>query len=471
MKKRIFLALLISILCIVAFTVIASAKDVNIGVNDVNGNAIVVPTEDADGDALTWYRVTTAPESGTYYEYVSGETTYYLVSVKTKDAAYVNDSYYLCYSYPGITANAWSGNIIVMNSAGIKDADGNGPQKLNFVFEGTPIAYVYLPASIVSLTGRSGNSEKSLFYAASSLIELEIESGSQIKELNTNGFYNCRNLKRFVLPENLRTINANAFVSLTIEITVPKSVTTFEVSNWANLTVHYTGTAEDHADWTYQPSKIDYVSHCDVYRNGVHTAGEVENYITSCSECGAQMYCENPEHNLTTSISYDSYVQNGVKSVLCTDCGLDAKETNVPAIMIFKGYSKNPEGTSICVGYSMNNSALNEYMSYLQEDAIFEYGVCVALGSNVAENKPLTLGEKGVTVANNMVIKATIDEVAYSKIEVRLNGDFSQNLNTEILMCAYIYDGSKLVYVQDNDKGESAELDFVKSVTIASLTE
>ncbi len=471
MKKRIFLTLLISALLVIAFTIIASAKDVNIGVNDVNGNAIVVPTEDADGDALTWYRVTTAPESGTYYEYVSGETTYYLVSVKTKDAAYVNDSYYLCYSYPGITANAWSGNIIVMNSAGIKDADGNGPQKLNFVFEGTPVAYVYLPASIVSLTGRSGNSEKSLFYAASSLIELEIESGSQIKELNTNGFYNCRNLKRFVLPENLRTINANAFVSLTIEITVPKSVTTFEVSNWANLTVHYTGTAADHAGWTYQPSNIDYVSHCDVYRNGVHTAGEVENYITSCSECGEQMYCENPEHNLQTSISYDSYAQNGLKSVLCTDCGLDAKETQAPAIVTFKGYSKNPEGTSICVGYFIDQATLSEYMSYLQEDAIFEYGVCVALESNVAENKPLTLGEKGVTVANNMVIKATLDAVVYSKIEIKLNGDFSQNLNTEILMCAYIYDGSKLVYIQDNDKGESAEHDFVKSVTMASLTE
>lgn len=471
MKKRIFLALLISILCIVAFTVIASAKDVNIGVNDVNGNAIVVPTEDADGDALTWYRVTTAPKSGTYYEYVSGETTYYLVSVKTKDAAYVTDDYFLKYSYSGISTNAWSGNIILMNLDGIKHADGNGPQRLGFVFEGTSIAYAYLPASIVTLLGKNINQDKQVFYAATSLVGLEIESGSQIEELSTNGFYNCRNFKRFVLPENLKTINTNAFVNLTIDITVPKSVTTFEVSNWANLTVHYTGTAEDHVGWTYQPSNIDYVNHCDAYRNGLHTAGEVENYITSCSECGAQMYCENPEHNLTTSISYDSYAQNGVKSVLCTDCGLDAKETNAAAIMIFKGYSKNPEGTSICVGYSMNNSALNEYMSYLQEDAIFEYGVCVALKNNIPDSKPLTLNENGVVIADDMVIKATFDEVVYSKIEVRLNGDFSQNLNTEILMCAYIYDGSKLVYVQDNDKGESAELDFVKSVTIASLTE
>lgn len=471
MKKRIFLTLLISALLVIAFTIIASAKDVNIGVNDVNGNAIILPTEDADGDALTWYRVTTAPESGTYYEYVSGETTYYLVSVKTKDAAYVNDSYYLCYSYPGVTANAWSGNIIVMNSAGIKHADGNGPQKLNFVFEGTPVAYVYLPASIVSLTGKSGNSEKSLFYAASSLIELEIESGSQIKELNTNGFYNCRNLKRFVLPENLSTINANAFVSLTIEITVPKSVTTFEVSNWANLTVHYTGTAADHVGWTYQPSNIDYVSHCDVYRNGVHTAGEVENYITSCSECGAQMYCENPAHNLVTSISYDSYAQNGVKSVSCVDCGLDAKETQAPAIITFKGYSKSPDGTSICVGYRMDQTALEEFKSYSQELVTFEYGLVVTLESSVENNQPLVKGDDGVSMVNDAVVMVIFGDVAYSKLEIKLTGDFSNHQDTGILMSAYIYDGEKLVYIQGDEKNNSIEIDAIKTVTMAQLSE
>ncbi len=472
MKKRIFLALLISALFIVAFTVVASAKDVDIGITDVNGNSIVLPTEDADGDALTWYRVTEAPAEGTtYYEYVASNTTYYIVSVKTKVAAYVNDNYRVCYSYEGLKTGAWSGNIIATNIKGLTHADGKGPEYFNFVFEGTPICYAYIPASFLALQGTNGNSLKPLFYAATNLVELDIEEGSKIEELYGNGFYNCKKLSYLRLPENLKTINANAFVGIDPTIVIPKSVTTYEASNWSNPTVIFTGTAEDHAGWTYQPSKIDYISHCDAYRNGIHTAGEIVDYVTLCSECGAQMYCENPEHNLTTSISYDSYVQNGVKSVLCTDCGLDAKETNVPAIMIFKGYSKNPEGTSICVGYSMNNSALNEYMSYLQEDAIFEYGVCVALKNNIPDSKPLTLNENSVVIADDMVIKATFDEVAYSKIEVRLNGDFSQNLNTEILMCAYIYDGSKLVYVQDNDKGESAELDFVKSVTIASLTE
>ena len=471
MKKKIFLALLISVLCIVAFTVIASAKDVDIGITDVNGNSIVLPTEDADGDALTWYQVTEAPAEGTYYEYVASNTTYYIVSVKTKVAAYVNDNYRVCYSYTGLKTGAWNSNIIATNLKGLTHTDGKGPEYFNFVFEGTPICYAYIPASFLALQGTSGNSLKSAFYAATNLVELDIEEGSKIDALYGNGFYNCKKLTYIRLPENLTTINANAFVGISPTIVVPKSVTTFEVSNWSTPTVHFTGTAEDHAGWTYQPSNIDYISHCDAYRNGVHTAGEVVDYITPCSECGVQMYCENPAHSLVTSISYDSYAQAGVKSVLCTDCGLGAKETIAPALVTFKGYSVNPEGTSICVGYLVDHTALNDYMSYADEGVIFEYGVCVALSDNVADNKPLTLGENGVSVANNAVVKVTIGSVPYSKIDVKLNGDFSQNQETEILMCAYVYDGQKLVYIQDNDEGESTEFDSVKAITMKSLTE
>ena len=72
-------------LCFVAFTLAVLAKDVDIKINDVNGNSIVLPTVDGDGDPLTWYRITEKPTDVTYFEYISGNTTYYIVSVKTKD--------------------------------------------------------------------------------------------------------------------------------------------------------------------------------------------------------------------------------------------------------------------------------------------------------------------------------------------------------------------------------------------------
>ena len=464
--KKLFLSLLITALFILTFAFAVSAKDVDIEINDVNGNSIVLPTVDDEGDALTWYRITEKPNDGIYFEYVDGNTTYYIVSVKTKVAAYVNDSYYLCYSYPGITANAWSGNIIAMNLDGIKHADGNGPQKLNFVFEGTPVAYVYLPASIVSLTGKSGNTEKSLFYAAPSLVELEIESGSKIEELNTNGFYNCRKLNRFVLPENLKTINANAFVSLTIEITVPKSVTTFEVSNWANFTVHYTGTAEDHAGWAYQPSKIDYVNHCDVYYGGVHQEGEALDYLISCSRCGEAMYCINPEHNVEKTLVYEAYGKAGVLKEQCTECNVGAKETVVPALITFKGYSVNGDSTAVCAGYAINTEAVKLYKEINQTS--FEYGVVVALAENVDNYKALVIEEEKTTVVNTSVLQVTIDKDVYSKLDVKIVGDFSGNENTEILMSAYIYDGTEIAYIQGN-KQETTQSDQIVPVTIVKL--
>ena len=49
MKKKLFLTLVISILCLVAFAFAVAAKDVDIKINDVSGNPIILPTVDADG--------------------------------------------------------------------------------------------------------------------------------------------------------------------------------------------------------------------------------------------------------------------------------------------------------------------------------------------------------------------------------------------------------------------------------------
>ncbi len=467
MKKKVFLTLLVMALLVVAFTVAVSAKDVDIGLKDVNGNAIIIPTEDADGDALTWYRITEAPADGTYYEYLDGSTTYYIVSVKTKDAAYVNDNYRVAYSYSGLKTGPWNGNIIATNLKGLTHADGKGPEYFNFVFESTPICYVYIPASFLGLQGTSGNSLKSLFYGCSSLVELEIESGSQITTLYTYGFYNDKKLKKLVLPENLKTIAYDAFNGLTIEITVPKSVTTFEESRWADFTIHYTGTQEDCAGWTYQPTKIDYVNHCDAYYGGAHQAGEEVDYIVSCARCGKAMYCVNPDHTIKTTVAYENYGKAGVLKEQCTECDVGAKETVVDALITFKGYSKNETNTSICVGYAINVDALKQYKS-ANSGVAFEYGAVIAVAKNVTNNTALVLENNKVDIANEKVIKASLESDIYSKLDVKIIGDFTGNEQTELLMSAYIYDGEKLVYIQ-GDKTETTQSEEIKPITIAEV--
>ena len=433
MKKKILFVMLLMLVFMFTFVITALAKDVNIGITDINGNDIIVPTVDDDGDSLTWYRITDKPSEGAYYTYLSGNTTYYLVSVKTKVAAYVNDNYRVCYSYSGLKAGAWSGNIVVMNLKGLTHKDGKGPELLNFVCEGTPIAYAYIPASITELKGTSGNKIASIFYGCSSLVGLDIEEGSQIKTLYKNGLYNCKKLTSFRLPDNLETIEANALVGLTVSITVPKSVTTFEASEWSNLTVTYTGVATDISNWTYQPKSVTYANHCDVYFDSNHQIGEAIEYETFCAKCGSIVYCENPAHNLEVSITYDSYLASGVKKTRCLDCDSEAKEVVALPLFTFRGFSAAEYADGgMSIGFNVNNEAISEYEEITGKAV--NYGVFAVMKDKIENND--IFDESGASRAG--VIAADITESGFDLFNLKIVGFTSEQADIKLAMGAFV---------------------------------
>ena len=466
MKKKLFLALVISILCLVALATLASAKDVDIKIKDVNGNSIVLPTVDGDGDALTWYRVTEKPADGvTYFEYVAGNTTYYIISAKTKDAAYVNDSYKLCYSYSGITTGAWSGNIISMNVVGITHADGNGPEYLNFIFEGTPICYVSLPASIVDLRGTSGNQLKTLFYGCSGLVGLDIEAGSKIETLHGNGFYNCKNLTYFRLPENLKTISDAAFVGINPTIVVPKSVTYFGQSNWSECHVQFTGTAEDHANWVYVPKSITYVEHCDVYYNGQHSADADDFDCTtalSCANCGKELAPKQDSHVMVENWTYANGVfRTGLYTCDCTNEGCtvaDVNEVKEP-VFYWVGFSAREFGDDRAFGqqYIINKTVLEEYSAYLNEkDVKFSYGV-VAAGTS-SNGDPLEV-VNGTVKEKTGAVAIDFSELTYDAFFMNISGIPTENVADKALVCcAYIQIGDTVSYLDNGAQTQAVTL-------------
>lgn len=433
MKKRLIITLTMMLVFVLVLALSAFAKDINTGLTDTSGNPIVLPTYDSDGDSLTWYRVTTEPTNGTYYTYVSGENTYYIVSVKTKIAAYVNDDYYLCYSYDGLKAGAWSGNIMIMNLDGIKHADGNGPQKLNFVCEGTPMTYAYIPASMTALVGKNGNKESSIFYACSSLVGIDFEAGSQITEMRTNGFYNCKKLTSIVLPENLTTIQSNAFVSLNLELTVPKSVTTFEVSQWASLTINFTGAEETVAEWTYQPSSVKYVNHCDVYYGSTHKNSEKLTCIDAiaCVRCGL---IKTPAlgHDFAIAngaklvgLTYESFDGKGTKHIQCARVGCDEISTDEKAgeIITFKGYSvpENASYKGINAGFRIDKELLRLYNELNEVDASLALFMVSSKNQNANIEKILD-GETLELVDGVKGINVKIESVNYTSISIEARG-------------------------------------------------
>ena len=465
MKKKLFLTLVMSMFCLVALAFAVSAKDVDISINDVNGNSIVLSTVDGDGDPLTWYRVTEKPTEGTYFEYVDGSTTYYIVSVKTKVAAYVSDNYRVCYSYPGLKAGAWSGNIMVANLDGLTHTDGKGPEYLNFVFEGTPICYVYIPASILELNGASGNSLKPLFYGCGSLIEVEFEAGSKIETLYGNGFYNCKKLTYIKLPENLKTISAASFVGINPTIVVPKSVTTFEVSNWSSPTVQFTGTASDHANWAYQPSKIEYVEHCDVYHDGQHSANEDDYDCTTsllCANCGKELAKSQDSHNIVTACAYaNGFLNVGVYESKCQNAGCNYVEQSkeLDALFTCRGYSVPENGNGgITIGYAVNYDAI-EYYEQLTGKTV-RYGVFAVLKDRLGSND--IFDAEGKTADG--VISADLSASKFTVFQLKIVGFKDEQKDIKLAMGAYVAvskdNDTTYSYMQYGDVAEGEKYAF-----------
>ena len=464
MKKKLFLTIAISMLCLVAFAFVVCAKDVDIQINDVNGNSIVLPTVDTEGDSLTWYRVTEKPTEGNYFEYLDKDTTYYIVSVKTKDAAYVNDNYRVCYSYPGLKAGAWSGNIIATNIEGITHADGKGPKYYNFVFEGTPVCYVYIPASMLELSGTNGNSLKSLFYGCSNLVELDIESGSLIEELNTNGFYNCKKLQYIRLPENLKKINANSFVGINLTVVVPKSVTIFEASNWSSLTVQFTGNTSDHTGWAYQPSNISYVEHCDAYYNGQHLTVDDFDCTTPllCANCGKEFAKAQDSHDIKTSCTYENgFLNAGCYESKCQNqgCTYVEKSEKLDALFICLGYAVQEYGNSgIAIGYAINNKAIDNYKEIT--GATLKYGGFVALKDKIVNDS--IFGNDGNAVEGAKI--TDISDRKFDLYEFKVTGITDDYKSVKLAMGVYVAvtsnETTKYAYLQNGTLAEGEKYVF-----------
>lgn len=185
-------------------------------------------------------------------------------------------------------------------------------------------------------------------------------------------------------------------------------------------------------------------SECDAFYKGVHSY-EANPCVEICSVCNDIKALENPKHNLTTEISYEKLTLAGTKHVYCSNAGCAKDETfEAPILFEFVGYSTNKDNTELCVGYTANIKAIEEYNLYNETDILF--GVVATI---IDEGEDLSLSyDNGSVTANlaNTVI-APIDST-YSGFDFKLSGfkDFEEgdtiNLKAlNLVMSAYAYDG------------------------------
>lgn len=467
MKKKIFLiALMIALFsCFIAISV--SAKDINTGYLDLDRNEIIVPTYDSEGNSLIWVRSTRldrAEQYGialangkNYYEISDNDTTYYIFGQKSQDAFVVDNSYTLeIVTGRGVSSDT----ILVANFDGLFHADGTGAQHFGFLMRNRIIKYVYIQSSFKS-TKNPNSSNTQVFLEATNLSQVEFAPGSQITELGSSAFKKCP-ITKIVLPEGLTSIDERAFdgCSSLKEIYIPKTVTfideiAFQGVNGA--TYYFTGSKETTNGWEIT-DEIRYVNHCDIYYGGKHQIGE-----PTCSRCGEDLYCENPEHNLEINITYENYSQNGVKTVRCLDCNSQQKEITVPAIFTAEGYSISGDGKSLLGGYKINTSALQEYNAY--KGTKLTYGIIMSNSANVTVLDGKYIGDKGVM--------ATENNEGYTTIKYVISGfnATEQLVDLNLVITLYVVDESGMSFVQNDTAYDIADASVEgKTVKVNAIT-
>lgn len=191
-------------------------------------------------------------------------------------------------------------------------------------------------------------------------------------------------------------------------------------------------------------------------------------------EATVKTYCElgYAEHNEDTVYEYaNGYASNGTVTVGCTNgCGLETV-TELDPIFVLLGYSSSMTSNKACVGYMLNETALNLYKE--KTGVTLDYGVVAIIPTNDAEYSPLYV-ENGEIKGLEYSIYASVAN-SYASFDFVIAGFSEEYYETELVMCAYVYDGESIGYLcaAQDEQGNMicAQYDKATTVTFKSMLE
>ena len=161
----------------------------------------------------------------------------------------------------------------------------------------------------------------------------------------------------------------------------------------------------------------------------------------------------------------DGYIALGTKlyfCALCNEATVEEAEPTADKILTSYGYSVSTYGAfSVVQSYGIDHEAYNEYISFNPD---FRIGT-VATGNQAGELiQPLKVENGAVVGANDKVIVGNFNVMKHEYFEIRVRGISESTMDVSIVFCAYIYDGEKIVYIENGETVES-----VKGCTYNSL--
>ena len=192
------------------------------------------------------------------------------------------------------------------------------------------------------------------------------------------------------------------------------------------------------------PCGIDYrtntytsMSNCkDNYKDKTFDAYGTETFALELSK-------EHTLSDITKSVAYaNGFMNLGTRTFKCLYCNeaSGVEETpSFPALFSFNGYSTPEDGDlAITVGYTIFQDAVKEYEAIMGN---LEFGVVGAIYEKLGGLAPLAQSAAPV-------IKAQITE-EYSSFDFVISGFTVEQMDLALVMCAYVYDGTKYVYLQE----------------------
>ena len=482
MKKKLFLLALMVALFACVLVISVSAKDISTGYSDLEGNEIVVPTYDSEGNSLVWVRSTMlnrAEQYGialtngkNYYEISDNGTTYYIFGQKSKEAFSVNDSYILeIVKSRGVSSDT----ILVANFDGLVHKDGTGAQQFGFLMRNNIIKYVYIQSSFKS-TKNPNDSNKQIFLGSTALEVVEFAPGSKITELGPSAFKSCA-ITEIVLPEGLTFIDERAFDDCTRleKIYIPRSVTFIDEIAFRGVVgakYYFTGTEETTSGWEIT-NEITYVNHCDVYYGGEHVYEDDGDCTTAleCERCLSVIEAAADVHDNQIVVEYaNGFMSVGVKKEGCVKCSAYVTETIEPLFTCL-GYSAPENGDGgISIKYTVNGAAIAEYEEVTGIN--LSYGM-FATTKQAIGNRDIFDGE-GNTV--NGAISLDVTKSGFAFLSLKMVGfETEESKKAEFAIGAYVVttkdEQKSYSYLQQGTPAENQKYCYITYNTIANQAE
>lgn len=168
-------------------------------------------------------------------------------------------------------------------------------------------------------------------------------------------------------------------------------------------------------------------------------------------------------------ITYTDYTKNGYKTIKCARCNENNNDTEAEALINCLGYSSKKDGSSVCIGYSVNDQAINEYRTY---NPSFTYGVVAYIP--IGNENPLKVENDAVAVIDPAhTIFAQIGDIFESceVFDFVIKG-FAGNEDLAFVMGAYVFDGSAAYYLCiDAETGKVGQDENAKTISFQRISD